>query len=1003
MTFLNNNYAKLIFLLFICQTGFSQGNFYSEWFSADSNHLPQNSVKSIVPDKYGFLWLSTENGIVRYDGQNFKIFNSENVKGLDSNRMLLFTGSIKKDSILVYNDKGKPLLINERTVKRINKIKRPGKLVRSLDKNAYNIHPAIRFAKKQSAFALTVKDNTYLLYNDSIFIYDNNYKLTRQFKYTFKDSPRFFVGSQNLYILGEDNNYSLCDTPSDYKKFDRAFKDIKIYTNVAAQQSFIYSNKQLFYITEDNGQLTTHLIYTDFDCETNNIVSVYYDVQNDVLFLGSTNKGLLIVKRQDFKHNTTPYHHSSGTDDVYYALAKYTNNSILTSTGEIFGQNGETSIIDIGPYTDKYMLVIDDNGDVWTKKSKWLYRFSKKSNFKKFEKWEFRTPLSTLTKALDGTIFIGVFADAGKKGGLLYTIDPKVALPSPQFLFNLGFAPSEITDIDGKTLWAGSWKGLYKIYLNIKKVQRIKGIDAHVRNIYAPNANEAWIGTYSRGFYLYRNNKFVNLPADRNGYLLTSHCITEDHKGFIWITTNKGLFTAKKQDIYNYADNKTKQVYYHLYDKNSGFLNNEFNGGCKPCSVNLSNEAIFFPSMDGVVYFNPDNIKKRQPQNNIFLDQTDIDTVSYNASEKPIFKRNFGKIKFFLSSPFFGNAYNQNIETRLEGSVTQDWTPMTENNVSFSTLPPGDYVLKTRKLEGFGSKYIYRDFNFRITPAFWQTGWFKILMVFCGMLLIYLIYKLRVRYIKHKNIQLEKQVVLKTEQLQTTIIALRQTKNDLSKQVSNHKNLIKTITHDIKSPLKFIAITGRFIYKNIDKPETLSKDDIKAIYTSSSQLYHFVDNFLDYAKETDLNNNDSEPYSLYSLINEKAGFFKNIAAAGKTIIKNEVESSLFITLNRHLLAIILHNLLDNALKNTFEGIISIGAVAKDQELSIAIKDTGKGMNPETVNYYMALAEGKSALSKQKGMGLHMIIELLAIIGGTIHIQSEINKGTTITLSFTRNN
>jgi K+-sensing histidine kinase KdpD len=243
---------------------------------------------------------------------------------------------------------------------------------------------------------------------------------------------------------------------------------------------------------------------------------------------------------------------------------------------------------------------------------------------------------------------------------------------------------------------------------------------------------------------------------------------------------------------------------------------------------------------------------------------------------------------------------------------------------------------------------------------------------------------------------------MRTQQLQTTVVALRKTKEDLSVQVNNHKSLIKTITHDIKSPLKFIAITGRYLYNNLEKSKPISKEDIQAIHTSSSQLFHFVDNFLEYAKETDLNSNESEPYSLNTLTGEKADFFKNIATAAKTTIYNKVDTRLLISVNRHLLSIILHNLLDNALKHTFGGTITVQASVENNLLSISVADTGKGMSPELVNYYMNLYTNRSSMPKQKGMGLHMIAELLAITGGALHITSEENKGTTVTISFTQN-
>ncbi|MHA3789657.1 sensor histidine kinase [Flavobacterium hauense] len=1005
MIFLNKPYLRLLIFLVISHISFGQENYHTEWFSADSKHLPQNSVKSITPDKYGYIWLSTENGVVRYDGQNFKTYNSENIKGLSSNRMLLFAGSIKKDSIIILNERSEILLINKRTVKSLDTVTHK-KFFVVLSQDAYLINRNIS-SRKSKKIAFSVKDQTYTFSMDSMSLYNSNYKLSIQKKFPNNDSIQFFVSSGNLYTLNKRNEYSLfSEINQSYKKFGTGFtKKIKLYSNDIAQQTFLYSDDKLFFLKEVNGQIKAQLVFSNFNFQHNNIVSAYYDEINNILFLGSTNKGLLVVKPNDFSHNSTILHHSTGSDDVYYALTKFDNSNVLASTGEIFGTDGTTKLIDIGGYTDKYVVLLDKNGDVWTKKNNFLYRFSKKSNFKEHQQWEFENVINRLTKSSDGSIYIGIgLYNKVPNKGVLYIINPNEQSPSPKLLLNLDFPPSDILEINKNKLWCGTWEGLYEINLTTKKTQRVKSVGkSQVRNFYTPKTGETWICTYNNGFYLYRNGKITHMPKDRNGYLLTAHCILEDKQGFMWITTNQGLFVVKKQDLYNYADNTSKQVYYHAYNKSSGFLNNEFNGGCSPCGVNLNNETIFFPSMDGVVYFNPENAQKRQPSGDIFLDHAEADSIVYHDTQNLAFNRNFGKIKFFISSPFFGNPYNQNIESRLEGPVGQDWTPLTENNVSFSTLPPGEYKLQIRKLSGFGSKYIYKDYYFSVTPAFWQTGWFTALLIALGVLVIYISVKLRIRYIKHKNIQLEKQVVLRTQQLQSTVVTLRKTKEDLSVQVKNHKNLIKTITHDIKSPLKFIAITGKYLYNNLEKSGVIEKNDVKAIHTSSSQLYHFVDNFLEYAKETDLNNSESEPYSLHTLAHEKIAFFKNIATAAKTTLKNETDAHLFITVNRHLLSIILHNLLDNALKNTFGGTISIKSIKNDNSISISVTDTGKGMKPEMADYYSDLFKGKHEPKKQNGMGLHMIAELSVIIAGKLTITSIEDKSTTITISFTQNN
>lgn len=1001
-------FLTAVLLLVCCFTVNSQNRrYHAIWYSSDSNHLPQNSVKSIVPDKYGFIWLATENGIVRYDGLNFKAYNIENTNGITSNRMMLFDGNTQKDSLIILNEKDEALLITKRGIKTISSIFRPEKDLKKINKYAYLLYPGFRYTITGKPFAMTAGNETFVFEQNNVRVYNQSLSFKKQYQYTYKDSMQFFVCCGSLYRLGENNDYiKFPEKNYDYIKFDHTFsKTARIYNNIPAQQSFIYSDKELFYINRKNGKLTTKSIYKGFDFLANNIMSLYYDEKNEVLFLGSTNKGLLVVKPKDFQQNTTPYYHTSGTDDVYYGLAKFSKSSVLASTGEIFASDGSTHLIPTGANTDKYIIIVDNHEDVWTKTGEEVYRYHKKNDYKTSDKFVFKNPLSTMAKGLDGSIWIGCFNEPQKKGGYIYKINPNDTSPTPKLVMTLPFAPSEITETNKGFLWVGTWIGFYKVYPSKKSYQKIQGIPkSHVRNIYSPNADEAWVCTYGNGFYLYKNGKVTILPPDKSQHLLTPHCIIEDKSGLLWITTNKGLFAIKKQDLYDYAAKKREKVYYHLLNKNSGFTNNEFNGGCNPCGVFLENKTIFFPSMDGIVFYNPDMVKKRLPTNDIYIDEIVIDGRIQPSKDTLIFNRKFGRLKFYITSPYFGNAYNQNIETKLEGPITQNWTALTENNVSFSTLPPGDYILKTRKLSGFGSQWIYKDQEFSIPRPFWSTKWFDAILLSVIVLCTYLIYLLRIRYIKHKNIQLEKQVIVKTEQLQNTIFALRKTRDDLSKQVINHKKLIKTITHDIKSPLRFLAITGRFVYNSMEKKDEALKDDVKAIHTSSTQLYHFVDNFLEYAKETDIDSYLSEPYSLHNLVKEKAVFFNNIATAAKTIIVNTVDETVLTTINRHLLSIILHNLIDNATKNTFNGIISINTKTYLKTLSIIIKDNGNGMPKETLHYYEALLNAKNTQDiAKKGVGLSVIIELLAIMEGSMTISSTENKGTTIRISFTHKN
>ncbi|WP_159799867.1 ATP-binding protein [Flavobacterium sp. MK4S-17] len=992
--------VALLLLLLLYFSGFSQNRYFTAWYSADNNHLPQNSVKSITEDKYGYIWLTTESGLVRYDGQNFKIFNSENIKGITSDRMGSFGGSIEKDSIIIRNEPNELIIIKNRTAYR-DSVNRFKPVIPIKNNKAYYLEfvKNISYAHEYEVWGFPSKNKYYVVSKDSIKQFNKNGVLQNKIYFTHKDSAQFFTLNDKLYLLRPDNKVSLPLTETN-KTLPASHRYSKVFTNNLSNQVFLIAGNKILMLQEEKGNFKVTELYDNFN-EDLNIVAMYYSGYNNTLYLGSTNKGLIVVRKQDFTVLKSPNKHAFGIEGVYYALTDY-NDFLISSTGAVFKDNKLIDDIAISKVSNKYFLVKDQEGNLMVAKGNTLYRFKKSSGFKEFDSFTFdnNTRIISMVKTPEGKLWV---ACSIEKAGKVLKSNIYTNIPGSDFAFkwrkSVPYRVNYIYANNNSKLWLGAPDGLYIMETKTLKEQKVPGFNKAIIRSVVILGNDVWVTSYNKGFFLYRDGKTTNFPVDKNQYLLCSHYIMPDGQGFFWIPTNRGLFQVKKQDLYDYANGKKNAVYYYFYSKESGFETNEFNGGGIPYAATIGN-AIFMPSMDGIVSFNPANVTFTQPGNDIFIDEAEIDNSLRAVKDSITLNRNFNRLKLYISSPYFGNHNNQNIEVKLSGPVSQDWIQLTENNIAFSTLPPGHYTLTARKIKGFGSDYIYRNFTFYVKPAFWQTTWFLILITAAVIVLIFFTIKLRLKYIRYKNIQLQKQITLQTAQLRSTIAALRKTQEDLGKQVVNHKNLIKTITHDIKSPLKFMAITGRYVYNNIDSGTDAVKDDVQAIYTSSSQLYHFVDQFLEYTKEADTSNN-TEPFSLNELATEKMDFFSTIANYKNINLLNEIPKNLYVTLNRHLLSIILHNLLDNAIKNTYNGAITFSAYTDNEKKTtvITIKDSGKGMNAGQIEYFNSLLQNNPDDTPAKSMGLSIVAELLLILGGKAEINSSEHWGTQITLSF----
>lgn len=278
---------------------------------------------------------------------------------------------------------------------------------------------------------------------------------------------------------------------------------------------------------------------------------------------------------------------------------------------------------------------------------------------------------------------------------------------------------------------------------------------------------------------------------------------------------------------------------------------------------------------------------------------------------------------------------------------------------------------------------------------FYQTLWFKILCCLLILAFIILLWHIRLYYLKVKNRQLQQLVDSKTQKLAETIDKLNVVKNSLKLEIAQQERLVKSISHDIKTPLEFLSFTVSHLFytTEIQEDEKLKKL-VESIQISSVQLYEYVENLVKYSVIfIEGKKLEDKSYSLYELVQEKIQLFEKIAASKNTFIINRVAQKEYIKTNNKALSIIIHNFIDNSIKNTKNGTIELQSETKGNKLFLSVKDNGVGMSKEIIDYYLDFS--KRPTLKNYHQGLHMVIELLAILKGDIKIASEINKGTTI--------
>ncbi|MCW3466040.1 sensor histidine kinase [Chitinophaga nivalis] len=846
------------------------------------------------------------------------------------------------------------------------------------------------------------KDEYFLISNDTVRLMKNS---REQYRFTVPALPhqRLFVLGGRLCYINHQGDVIFYEKEKPRKVSvtgalaqQRLLQQpIKVFWNLAMQQVFIGIADQCYLLQlMPDGTVHTLEVLNGFDFTGNAIVSMYYDENHHRLFLGSTSKGLYVCSRQQFRTRKA----GNKNNEVYYAQAPYGNKGVLTANGVVF-DSAAVYTVPLLSYIrktgDDYSMVQEPGGNYWFKHENMLYRLNKTLTAIDWQQ-DIGEFISQLYLDKEGRLWIG-----GMKKGL-YMIDTKAQVLQRQLYTPVIVDPAFMNAETPDVLWIGTAKGLFRLHLQDHRIDTLTALRGkYIRSIYIPESGEIWITTYGDGIFLYKNNRLTQLPIDRRQYLATAHCIFQDTKGYLWVTTNKGLFQFSRRDGLAYAAGIQQELFYMYYGKDQGFNTNEFNGGCEPCALQLGNGAVSLPSLDGLVYFDPAAITAELPAKGIFVDRVELDTKEVTAAQMITLQPDFRQLKIYVSSPYFGDPGNLQLYYSLNGPDQQKaplWLPVNdEQTIAFASLPSGEYELHLRKVNGFGKQNTIEGiFRIVVLPAWYETTGFRILVAVILLLLVWMFYRLRLRGIQLKNRRLELHVAARTKALHETLENLELSEQQLRRQAFMQQRLLAAISHDIKTPLEFlVAVMGKSYQLQVD----MAAAERDVAYESLQRMSVLIGNLIRYMKsQYRVNGPLLEIVDIYLLAEEKMHIFYPMAQARGVVLENDIVRETAVFINRQLLSVILHNLLDNAVKYTKKGKIRITSAIVGPYLLIELTDTGEGMPVALMDWINRFEKNAYDTAQvpftHTGLGIMMVMELLQLIGGSILVSTHAPAGGT---------
>jgi signal transduction histidine kinase len=1020
--------------VFIPDANSQTGNYEMTAHYTTENGLPQNTISAIVADKDGFIWLGTQSGLTRFDGTNFKVFNTTEIDAGCTNRIM---GLAYDNGRLLAIDYGLGVgnylleIQNHNTVVKVPYTKRSYHLL------THSFHNIIRAPYINPKISGSLQEEELYIGSDGHegYTYQLDPKSPRLYYFNIHSGlpPQFVFNCPvrreksitiNSRIYGFDGDYILhgADRATIIPHLSGSLIDLLNGMTLAERELFrfsksddkvfFYSNSQVYLLKEvEPGKLDAFLLTKNADIQS--VSHFLYLPENQMLLIGTSNSGLYIFRKRAFAGLLLDQHKIGQdvpldfkiNDNMYYNIRPYGDSSVMTKWG-IISSSGRRIVNNrlVWGMSDKlhatsqgYYLRNGNTSDPIR------YLDSELRELGRFPLSDchlghgprasiFHKDTSYLVYQNKDTVWLKQFVLAKNKPA--YEMNELMVVSASAFLNRM--IVKSIVKAPNGVFWLGFDWGLCRWNTTTGAITSMADFkNLLVTTLFYDSSGTMWIGTYGKGWYRYREGQPVlALPLDKKKNLSVVHSFNMDSNGFMWISTNNGLFRFFKKDLDSLTAT-SQPIFYNYFNNKYGFLTNEFNGSLTG-PISLKNGNFVFPSMKGLVAFNPLKVPVETVSNTIFIDEILIDTVKLPVTNRLILPPDFNNLTVNLSIPFYGEHYNIQAAYHLSGGE-KEWFPIDDNGViRLNRLTHGKYTLSIRILKGYGSsEFVQRNIEFEVKPFWYQSLWFYIFTLVLAAIITSLAFISRIRSINRHKQKLEDTVKIRTESLAIS-------EDKLRKSLEFRSQITSVVLHDIRSPIYYLSKLTSNLYSTSEGNTTEDiRKQLHALNVTTNKISAYTQNLLSWINaQGDGFTLDYMPILLYDMFMELCERYQPLAEANDTRLLATVSPDLAVMVQPDILEIVVRNILDNAIKFTKDGEVKLTAHETDDAICIIVTDTGIGISGEKIrlltnNYSVSKSDTRS------GMGFRFINDLMMKLEGRIEIKSTVGKGTAVTICLPR--
>ncbi len=340
----------------------------------------------------------------------------------------------------------------------------------------------------------------------------------------------------------------------------------------------------------------------------------------------------------------------------------------------------------------------------------------------------------------------------GLPQGLAQLADGKlhIVLPSSPLLSTAFIALLEARD---GSLWAGTFgRGLWRVKGDQKRqFTTVDGLsDDDIRALREDRDGTIWIATFGGGLNAYRDGKFTSFTA-KDGLLSDNISGVADDGESLWLSTTRGVSRISKKQLRAFAERKISTLQPINYGLEDGLRSAQCAPGYPiPGGVRRGSDGrLWFPTSRGLAVIDPKGRRYPPVAPTIHLVEATADGQTVDFQRPARLGPGTERVQFRYTAVYLSAPERVQYWRKLEG-LDPDWVRVGTRRVSdFNSLKHGSYQFMVRA-EVPGGLAAERTYAFEVLPAFYETMWFRMLCVLAVIAVGWAIYHLRLRQERYR-------------------------------------------------------------------------------------------------------------------------------------------------------------------------------------------------------------------------------------------------------------